>query len=65
MRVTEAFNVAEHMDPHERQWRYRTVCRPRGFCRHQLLDGPCRLTWCPDCLTLYDDERVINQRSAW
>jgi hypothetical protein len=62
MTPKDAFTASQSVDPRERQWRYQQTCQHRGFCYEQLLDGPCRFSWCPDCLTLYDDNgRIINQ----
>ena len=38
---------------------YQTVCRSRGRCSRELLESESgRWTWCPDCLTVYDDYGV-------
>jgi len=38
---------------------YETVCRRRGRCRRELLEGDSgRWTWCPDCATLFDEYGV-------
>lgn len=40
----------------ERLHLFETVCVPRGACqRERLNNDPGRWTWCPDCLTLFDD----------
>jgi hypothetical protein len=34
----------------------------RGACHREALNGPGRWTWCPDCLTVYDDYgRAVNR----
>lgn len=36
--------------------RFQDFCGPRGFCQRESLENdPGRWTWCPDCLTVYDD----------
>jgi hypothetical protein len=36
-----------------------TICGPRGACRREALaDDPGRWTWCPDYLTLFDDDKI-------
>ena len=40
----------------ERLHLFGTICGPRGACRREMLtDDPGRWSWCPDCLTLFDD----------
>jgi hypothetical protein len=40
----------------ERLHLFETVCVPRGACRRErLTNDPGRWTWCPECLTLFDD----------
>jgi hypothetical protein len=42
--------------PGERLHRFETICGPRGGYRRELLtNDPGRWTWCPDCVTLFDD----------
>ncbi len=43
--------------PGERLRRFETVCGPRGACRQEPLssDPGKWKTWCPNCLTLFDD----------
>ena len=54
---------ANHAEPDERLRRYETVCRPRGACRREpLTNDSGRWTWCPDCLTMYDDYgKAVNR----
>ena len=40
----------------ERLHLFETVGVPRGACRRErLTNDPGRWTWCPECLTLFDD----------
>jgi hypothetical protein len=59
----QALNAANNATAAERLRRYEMTCAPRGACRHEpLTDDPGRWTWCPDCLTLYDDYgKAVNQ----
>jgi hypothetical protein len=52
----QALNTALNTDPGERRRRQETLCGSRGSCRPEPLENdPGRWTFCPDCLTLYDD----------
>jgi hypothetical protein len=52
----QALNTALNTDPGERRRRHETMCGSRGSCRPETLENdPGRWTFCPDCLTLYDD----------
>jgi hypothetical protein len=52
----QALDAAMHAEPGERLRRYKTECLLRGSCRPEPLENdPGRWTFCPDCLTLYDD----------
>ena len=43
----------------ERLHLFETVCVPRGACRRErLTHDPGRWTWCPDCLTVFDDYQI-------
>jgi hypothetical protein len=61
----EALDHANAIDPKERLYGYEIVCVPRGGCRYEPLTNESvkkRWTWCPDCLTVYDDDRKpVNQ----
>ena len=63
MTAKEALDAANAAEPGERLRRYETICGPRGSCRREkLANDPGRWTWCPDCLTLYDDYgKAVNQ----
>lgn len=56
MTATEAFDAANAAALGERFRRYQSICSPRGGRRPEpLANDAGRWTWCPDCLTLYDD----------
>ncbi len=56
MTARDALEQATAAQPGERQHRFETSCGPRGGCqREPLTDDPGRWTWCPTCLTVYDD----------
>jgi hypothetical protein len=63
MTAREALAIANGAEPDERLRRYKTTCGPRGTCRREPLENdPGRWTFCPDCLTVYDDHvKAINQ----
>jgi len=63
MTVADALSTANNAPHGDRHRRYETICALRGACRREpLLNDPGRWTWCPDCLTLYDDYGdAINQ----
>jgi hypothetical protein len=54
---------ATEIEPGERLRRHESTCAPRDGCRREPLDrDPGRWTFCPDCLTLYDDYgNAVNQ----
>ena len=52
----------------KRVQRYETMSGPRGASRQErLASDPGRWTWCPDCLTVYDDygEAVSRNIRLW
>ena len=56
MTAREAIEAGKAMAPGERLRRYHAVCVPRGGCQRE----PCerdrgRWSFCPDCMTVYDD----------
>ena len=57
MTASDALDAANDAEPGERLRRYETICGgPRGGCRREALANDAgRWTWCPDCLTVYDD----------
>ena len=56
MTAKEALDAANDAAPVERLCRYELRCGPRGLCRHEPCAGDAgRWTWCPDCLTVFDD----------
>ena len=67
MMAKEALDAAVRVDrnePGHRLRRFETICRPRGHCQHEPLSESAgqRWTWCPDCLTVYDDSgKAMNQ----
>jgi hypothetical protein len=62
MSAKDAIETANATALGERLRRYETICWPRGACeREPLTNDPGRWTWCPDCLTTYDDYgRAVN-----
>jgi hypothetical protein len=62
MTAAAALEAADDTEPGERLRRYESKCAPRGSCRREPCErDPGRWTWCPDCLTLYDDYgKVVN-----
>jgi hypothetical protein len=63
MTAKEALDTANDAALGERLRRYETSCAPRGsYRREPLSNDPGRWTWCPDCLTVYDDyAKAVNQ----
>lgn len=63
MTAKEALDAANDAKPGARPHDYETICGPRGGCRREPLErDPGRCTWCPDCLTVYDDYgKAVNQ----
>jgi hypothetical protein len=63
MTAKEALDAANHAEPGERLRRHETICEPRGACRREpLTNDPGRWTWCPDCLTIFDDYgKAVNR----
>ena len=63
MTASRALERARNLAPGERLGRYETVCDQRGACgREPLANDPGRWTWCPDCLTVYDDHgNAVNR----
>jgi hypothetical protein len=63
MTARDALAAADDAEPGARLRRYETICGPRGACRIEPLMNDCgRWTWCPDCLTLYDDYgKAVNR----
>jgi hypothetical protein len=63
MTARDALDAAHDSEAGERLRRNETICGPRGACRREpLANDPGRWTWCPDCLTLYDDYgKVVNR----
>ena len=59
----EALAVANDAESGDTLRRYEAVCGPRGSCRQEPLEhDPGRWTFCPDCLTVYDDYgKAVNQ----
>jgi hypothetical protein len=56
MTAREALDQPTAAQPGERLHRFETICGPCGGCeREPLTADPGRWTWCPDCLTVYDD----------
>jgi len=67
MIAKEALDAANDAEPGERFRRYESRCGPRGSCRREpLANDPGRWTWCPDCLTVYDDYgKAVNEIAAF
>ena len=56
MTAKEALAAATAAALGERRGRYELRCEPNGGCRPEpLAHDPGRWTWCPDCLTVFDD----------
>ena len=62
MTAAEALEAAKGATPGERLHRYETIGASRGSCcREPLANDPGRWTWCPGCLTVYDDySKAVN-----
>ena len=63
MTEKEAVDIAFAASRRERQSRFDRICRLRGFCQTEPLEKDVGgWTWCPDCLTLFDDyEKPLNR----
>ena len=63
MTAREALESAKRAEPGLRLGRYEAICGPRGDCQRQALtEQSGRWTFCPDCLTVYDDYgKSVNQ----
>jgi hypothetical protein len=56
MTAREALEQVVAAPPGERLHCFETICGPCGAGRREpLTNAPGRWTWCPDCLTVYDD----------
>ena len=56
MTARDALNAAKDLGLQERTIRFKKRCAPPDACRREpLADDAGRWSWCPDCLTLYDD----------
>jgi hypothetical protein len=66
MTAREALTRATEVDEGGRLHVYQTVCRRHGGCQREPLEQDAgRWTWCPDCLTLFDDYGVpVNPLSV-
>jgi hypothetical protein len=61
----QALDAVSESASGERLRRYETTCAPRGGCGREKLEGdPGRWTWCPDCLTVYDDYGESRQSDS-
>jgi len=67
MTAKEALDAAKNVELGERLRGYESSCGRRGSCRSEpLQDDPGRWTWCPDCLTVYDDYgKAVNPISEF
>jgi hypothetical protein len=63
MTAAQVLDAANDAEPGERLRRFESRCGPRGAClREPLENDPGRWTFCPDCLTVYDDYgKAVNQ----
>jgi hypothetical protein len=63
MTAGDALRAADDAERGERLRRYESMCASRGGCsREPLTNDRGRWTWCPDCLTVYDDYgKVVNR----
>jgi hypothetical protein len=58
MTAREALDAAKGAQPGERLRGFESKCGPRGSCRHEPCERDAgRWTFCPDCLTVFDDYR--------
>jgi hypothetical protein len=59
----QALDAANDAGQGERLRRYEKTCGPRRSCRREpLATDPGGWTFCPDCLTVYDDYgKAVNQ----
>lgn len=56
MVAREALKKAADAKAGERLRYFETICRPHDGCQREALEeDPGRWTWCPDCLTVFDD----------
>jgi hypothetical protein len=56
MTAREALPAATNVGRDERFRRHEAICWPLRCCeREPLANDAGRWTWCPDCLTVYDD----------
>jgi len=56
MTAKEALDAADDAAPGERLRGFETWCGPRGTCHYEPCEADAgRWTFCPDCLTVYDD----------
>jgi hypothetical protein len=55
MTAREALDAAKNAEPGARLRGYEMNCTGRGCRRKKLANDAGRWTWCPDCLTVYDD----------
>ena len=62
MTAKDATDIAFAVSGKDRQARFNRLCRLRGFCQRQPLENDAgSWTWCPDCLTVFDDyEKPLN-----
>jgi len=63
MIAKQAFDAATAAKPGERLHCYETMCAQRGLCECEpLATALGHWTWCPDCLTLYNDYgKAVNR----
>ena len=56
MTADDALRRATEVGRSARLETYQALCVSRGRCIRELLESESgRWTWCPDCLTVYDD----------
>jgi hypothetical protein len=56
MTARDVLDAANAALPGERLQAFETICGPRGTCRHEPCERDAgRWSFCPDCLTVYDD----------
>jgi hypothetical protein len=67
MTSKDALDEANRAAPGERARRYESRCERRGGCRQEPFEhDPGRWTWCPDCMTVFDDYgKPVNPLSAF
>jgi hypothetical protein len=63
MTAKEALEAANATAAGERLRRFETICGPRGSCRSEACERDSgRWSFCPNCLTVFDDcGQMVNR----